>query len=90
MEERHHTFVCTGVFLCSVGIVTQNKPGVKESPIQQRSIVVVTDVVRHLHLSRADGGCVVSVDLDAVLWVPHVKQQDVKVKDGVGRDDVTW
>lgn len=31
----------------------------------------------------------VSVDLHAVLWAPHVQQQDVKMKDGVRRDDVS-
>lgn len=50
---------------------------------------MVADVVRHFHLSRADGGCVVSVCLDAILGVPHIEEQDVKVEDGVRRDDVT-
>ena len=51
---------------------------------------MVAYVVRHLHLSVAGLGRVVGVDLDAVLRVPHVEQQDVKVEDGVRRDDVAW
>lgn len=64
-------------------------PGVKECPVQQRAVVVVAHVVGDLHLPGANGRRVVGVDLDAVLRVPHVQQQDVKVEDGIGGDDVT-
>lgn len=50
---------------------------------------MVANVVRHLHFSGADGGGVVGVALDAVLRVPHIEQQDVKVEDRIRRDDVT-
>ncbi len=75
--------------LCVTDRLIHNKPGIKQCAVQQGAIIVVTNVVRHLHLSGADGGCVVGVGLDAVLRVPHVEQQDVKVEDGVRRDDVT-
>lgn len=67
----------------------QNQPGIKECPVQQGAVIVVADVVRHLHFSGAGGGGVVGVDLDAVFRVPHIEQQDVKVEDGIRRDDVT-
>lgn len=67
----------------------QDKPGIKEGPVQQGAVIVVADVIRHFHLSGADGGRVVSVYLDAILGVPHIEEQDVKVEDGVRRDDVT-
>lgn len=68
----------------------QNKPGIEERPIQQRPVVVIADKVRHLHLSGAGLWCVVGVGLHAIVRAPHVEQQDVKVQDGVRRDDVTW
>lgn len=90
-RDRSHIYsICVGAFLCEGKIVLQNKPGIKERPVQQGAIVVVANVVRHLHLSGAGGRRVVGVALDAVLWVPHVEQQDVKMEDRVRRDDVTW
>lgn len=50
---------------------------------------MIADEIRDLHLPGADGGQMVCVDLNAVLRVPHVQQQNVKVEDGVRRDDVT-
>lgn len=66
----------------------QNEPGVKQGPVQKGAVVVVPHVVRHLHLPGAGRRGVVGVALDAILMVPHVEQQNVKVEDGVGRDDV--
>lgn len=56
-----------------------NKPGIKERPIQQGAVVVVADIVRNLHLSGAGRRGVVGVALDAILRVPHIEQQDVKM-----------
>lgn len=77
-------------FSFKLGIILQNKPGIKEGPVQQGAIVVVANVVGHLHLPGAGGGGVVGFDLDAILRVPHVEQQDVKMEDCVGRDYFTW
>lgn len=71
-----------------VAFEISNSPGIKERAVQQRAVIVVAHVVGHLHLSGACGRGVVGVDLDAVLRVPHIQQQDVKVEDGIGRDDV--
>lgn len=79
--------VASCLSVCQSGV--ESSPGVKERPVQQRAVVVVAHVVGDLHLPGASGRRVVGVDLDAVLRVPHVKQQDVKVEDGIGRDDVT-
>lgn len=65
------------------------KPGVKQRPIHQGAVVVVSDVVGHLHLPGADGGRVVGLDLDAVLRVPDIEEQDVKVEGGIRRDEFT-
>lgn len=64
-------------------------PRIKQRPIQQCSVIVVSDKVGHLNLPGADGGRVVGADLDAILRVPDIEQQDVKVEDGIGRDEVT-
>lgn len=32
----------------------------------------------------------VGLNLDAILGVPHVEQQHIKVEDGIGGDKVTW
>lgn len=77
--------LCGVLIRCSCS----NSPGIEERPVQQRAVIVVAHVVGHLHLSGASGRGVVRVDLDAVLWVPHIQQQDVEVEDGIGRDDVT-
>lgn len=89
-REVTYLCVCGCDCLCVNEALMHNKPGIKQRPVQQGAIIVVANVVRHLHLSGADRGCVVGVGLDAVLRVPHVEQQDVKVEDGVRRDDVTW
>lgn len=65
------------------------RPGIEQRPVQQGAVIVVPNIVGHLHLPGADGGRVVGLDLDAVLWVPDIEQQDVKVEDGIGRDEVT-
>lgn len=65
------------------------KPGIKQRAIQQRAVIVVSNKVGHLNLPGADGGRVVGLDLDAILRVPDVQQQDIKVEDGVRRDEVT-
>lgn len=65
------------------------KPGVKECPVQQGAVVVIAHKVRNLHLSGAGGRSVVGVDLDAVVRVPHIQQQNIKMEDGVRRDEIT-
>jgi len=81
------------VRICTVDEVIEgilrDEPGIKQGPVQKGAVVMVSNEVGNLHLSGADGGGVVSVDLDAVLCVPHIEQKNVKVEDGVGRDEVT-
>ena len=90
--EKLHVCVCVKCGIVCVNVVMKvwNKPGIKERSIQQGAIVVVADVVRNLHLSGADQRGMVGVTLDAIFWVPYIEQQDVKMENGVGRDDVTW
>lgn len=84
-EERRHISATYRFLWRKAGA----KPGVEQRPIQQGAVVVVSNVVGHLHLPGADGGRVVGLGLDAVLWVPDIEQQDVKVEGGIRGDDFT-
>lgn len=87
-EESRYKCVCR-YGLCTCAVIKWIEPGIKQRPIQQGAIIVVSNVVGHLHLPGADGGRVIGLDLDAVLGVPHIKQQDIKVENGIRGDEVT-
>lgn len=86
---RDVTWLCAHTGFANVQSTKRVEPGIKQRAIQQRAVVVVPNKVGHLDLPGADGGLVVGLDLDAVLRVPDIQQQDVKVEDGIRRDEVT-
>lgn len=65
-------------------------PGVEQRAIEQSTIVVVSDIIRHLYSAATALWLVVGLYLHLVLCVPNVQHQHIKVKDRIWGDGITW